>query len=314
MKKYMMLILLVALVAACLIGCGSRGEVQEQDAAAVVDDSTLTENHIVPADEEVTFLQYCDGQITLRFSLEADGVWRWVDEPTFPLDGAKVEELLTALRELGELPELPMPDDLELYGLSDPQKYMTLDGEAVQGTMYIGDQTEDGSWYMMLEGADQLYTIPDAFVQMLSRSAYDMAVLPVLPAITEENLLRVAVENDGKSVSLRKTNEEWKGSSEQVTARADEVVTTLSALQPTRCFDFLPSQQALQLTGFSDPAAVITVEYLNSVNVESSFTLTLGALHSSEEGYYATISGDDTIYLFPTTQLSPLLVLLIYAK
>ena len=56
------------------------------------------------------------------------------------------------------------------------------------------------------------------------------------------------------------------------------------------------------------------MNYLNSVNVEASFTLTLGALRSAEEGYYATINDDSTIYLIPSSQVSPLLVLLIYAK
>lgn len=314
MKKYMLLILLVVLAAACLIGCSSRDKGQEQADATLTEDVAPTENHIVLPDEQVTFLQYCDGQITLRFSMDESGAWHWVDEPTFPLDGDRVEELLTALRELADLPELPIPEDLDSCGLDDPQKYMMLDTAAMQGTMYIGDQTEDGSWYMMLEGADHIHTIPDTFVQMLSRSAYDMALLPVLPAITEENLLSVTVENSEKSVSLRKTNEEWKGSSQQVTDRADEVVSALSALQLGRCFDFLPSQQALQLTGFSTPTARFTVEYRNSVDVETTFTMTLGALHSTEEGYYATISGDETIYLIPSTQISSLLVLLVYAN
>lgn len=82
----------------------------------------------------------------------------------------------------------------------------------------------------------------------------------------------------------------------------------------SKCFDFLPSKQALAYTGFSAPTAKITVEYLNTVNVESTFTLTLGALRSAEEGYYATLNDDSTIYLVQSAQISPLLVLLIYAK
>ena len=99
-----------------------------------------------------------------------------------------------------------------------------------------------------------------------------------------------------------------------MTDRVDKVLSGLGSLQLDRCFDYLPSQQALQLCGFSTPTATITVEYLNSVNVESSFTMTLGALRSVEDGYYATISGDETIYLLPAAQVSPLLVLLIYAS
>lgn len=313
MRKYMFLLLILALLALCLFGCGRRDKQDAQDTAPV-EEGAPAENNILAADEDVSFLEYCDGNITLRFSLEADGVWHWVDEPTFPLDGEKVVELLTALRELSSLPELPLPEDLDLCGLAEARKYITLDSEAMEGTVYIGDQAEDGTWYMMLDGADHMHMISDEFMQLLSRSVYDMALLPSFPTFEEDRLISVTVADSERRASLRRVDGEWKGSSAQISDRADEVMNALAALQVSRCFDFLPSAQALQLTGFSTPTATITIEYRNSVDVDSSFTLTLGALRSAEEGYYATFSGDDTIYLLPSTQVSSLLVLLIYGK
>lgn len=317
MKKYMILILLLAALAAALAGCGhsEKEQAQELEGDAPATEDVLAENNLVPTEAAVSLLQYCDGAITLRFSLEEDGgKWVWVDEPTFPLDGTKVDEVITALTELGQLQEVVSAGDLDLYGLSDPQKYLTLKGETVDGTMYIGDQTEDGAWYASIEGYKDVYILPDAFVQLLSRSIYDMALLPALPAFTPENLLSVTVENGDNRVYMSQAEGQWKSISEQVAGRAEEVVTALGALQLTKCFDYLPSQQALHLTGFSAPTATITVEYLNSVNVESTFSMALGALRSTEEGYYVTINDDSTIYLIPATQVSPLLVLLIYAK
>ena len=316
MKKYMALMLLFAVVAACLVGCGRGDQAQNEEVAAdAATEDVLAENNLVPVEDTISFLEYCDGAITLRFSLEEEGAkWVWVDEPTFPLDGTQVEEIITALKELGQLQQAPPAADLEVYGLSDPQKYLTVKGETVDGMMYIGDQAEDGSWFALIEGYESVFVLPDAFVQRLSRNVYDMALLPTLPAFTAENLLSVTVESSESSIRMTQVDGQWNSAKEKVSARAEEVINTLASLQMSKCFDFLPSKQALAYTGFSAPTAKITVEYLNTVNVESTFTLTLGALRSAEEGYYATMNDDSTIYLVQSAQISPLLVLLIYAK
>lgn len=313
MKKYMILLLLLTAVALCLFGCGRKASQSPIDSGA---DDTTSENVIV--DEAVVnaqskLLQYCDGNITMRLRYD-EGGWIWIDEPSFPLNGEKVEALITALRELSALPPLTTDEDLSLYGLDEPQKYLTMTVEE-EGSLHlnIGNQAEDGSWYMTVENYEGIYACPDHFVQLLSTSIYDMATLPALPAFTAENITRVLVENESVQFFLRKVDGQWKGSDEHITERADKVLAALSNLQVNRCFDYRASHQAMQLCGLSSPAATITVEYFNSVNVESSFTLTLGALHSIEEGYYATINGEDTIYLLPAAQVSPLLVLLIYA-
>ncbi|MBR5571547.1 MAG: DUF4340 domain-containing protein [Oscillospiraceae bacterium] len=313
MRKYMILLLVLAVALLCLFGCSRKVE-QPSDTADT--DTASTENTIVDSavvEAQSKFLQYCDGEITVRLNHDETG-WHWVDEPTFPLDGDKVEELVAALHELSALQPLQANEDLSLYGLDEPQKYLTMTVEEGSLHLNIGDQAEDGSWYMSVENYDGIYACPDSFVQMLGVSIYDMAVLPTLPAFTSENVSRILVTGSEGQVFLRNVDGQWKGSGEHVTDRIDKIFAGLGSLQMGRCFDYLPSQQALNLCGFSTPTATITVEYLNSVNVESSFTLTLGALHSVEEGYYATISGDETLYLLPAAQVSPLLVLLIYAN
>ena len=316
MKKYIILILILAAIAACLLGCGRNDKSQADEAASdATADNVLAENNMVPTEDTISLLEYCDGTITLRFTQDAESnSWRWVDEPTFPLDGTKVDALSTALTELGQLPKATSVTDLDVYGLSDPQKYLKLKGESVDGILYIGDQGDDGSWYASVDGYEDVFILPDAFVQLLSVSVYDMAVLPTLPLFSMENVLSVTVASGDARVYMNQVEGQWNSDSKQVVDRADEVVNTLAAIQVSRCFDFLPSQQALNLTGFSSPTAKITVEYLNSVNVEATFSLTLGALRSNDEGYYATLNDDSTIYLVPSMQVSPLLVLLIYAK
>jgi len=114
MKKYMALMLLFAVVAACLVGCGRGDQAQNEEVAAdAATEDVLAENNLVPVEDTISFLEYCDGAITLRFSLEEEGKkWVWVDEPTFPLDGTQVEEIITALKELGQLQQAPPAADL----------------------------------------------------------------------------------------------------------------------------------------------------------------------------------------------------------
>ena len=317
MRKYMFLLLLAALMLLCLFGCGRKDIAQiEDDAAAAVD--TMTDapqgDHLVDPSDGVTLLEFCDGAITLRFSPKDDGQgWRWVDEPTFPLDGTQVETILEALQALEPLTTLDATE-LDLYGLQTPQKYVIIAGEDWQETMHIGDQAEDGTWYMVMEGENLIHTIPDEFVQMLSYNVYDMALLPTLPAFSSENVHRIIVEGSEKTAFLQQADGHWKATNETVAGRADAVITALQSLQVSRCFDFLPSAQALQMCGFASPTATITVEYRNTVGVDTSFTIHLGALRSLEDGYYATLGEDSTIYLIPSAHLSALLLLPIYVN
>lgn len=315
MKKYMLLFLILSLSVLCLFGCGRRENKQdnhENTENLATDESLLVDTAVVDAAEKT--LEYCDGNVTVRLRYTEETNWVWVDEPTFPLNGDMVEELLAALRELGDLPALPLGGEPDLFGLDDPYRYLTMEVEEGRLHLSLGDQADDGTWYMAVEGYEGIYACPDSFMKLMQRSLYDMAVLPAVPAFTAENILRVTVENAEGSVALHKVDGQWKSSHQRITERAEEVLACLSSMQVSRCFDFLPSSQAIHLCGFSQPTASITVEYLNSVNVESSFQMTLGALRSAEEGYYLTMGEDNTIYLVPSTTVSPLLVLLIYAK
>lgn len=315
MKKYMFLILLLALAALCLFGCGRSDKKAASDEEAAnntaVTENSLVDDAVVDAPEKS--LQYCDGAVTTRLHFDESG-WHWEDAHGFALNGEKVEELIMALRALNDLQPLQTAADPDLYGLAEPRRYLTMTVEDAVLHLNIGDQAEDGSWYMTVDNYEGIYACPDSFVQMLSTNIYDMATLPTLPLFTPENTTQIVADNGVRQIFLRKVDGQWKGSDARVTDRADKVLAALEMLKVSRCFDYQPSQQALHLCGFSTPTAIITVEYLNSVDVESSFTFTLGALRSAEEGYYATLNNDDTIYLLPVAQVSPLLVLLVSAN
>ncbi len=79
---------------------------------------------------------------------------------------------------------------------------MTATADGAASTIYVGSQTADGHWYVLTpDGVVRLAAQADG--EALSRSIYDMAVLPELPVITEENLISLTLTGaEGKQVTF----------------------------------------------------------------------------------------------------------------
>ena len=235
-----------------------------------------------------------------------------MDNETFPLDAAYVEEILTALDTMSAAltPLDPTVDPAEC-GLDEPNRYMTVTvGEEVT-TLRFGDQKDDGTWYMSIDGQEGVYLVEDAFVTLMDRSIYDMAVLPTLPELTDENLTVITVHQteSGKSVRLTKNDEGWVSGGKALPDGIEAIETALAELSFDKCFNYDPSPDAAPLCGLDAPTAVITLAYVNTVGTEATVTLTLGTLR--EDGtYYATLNDETTVYLLAQEKVAPLLALL----
>lgn len=301
------ILLLCLLLALVLAGCGNN---TADDTVNAADNSALAvgeESSVAQAG----MLEYSNGQVTCRFRKDEDG-WKWVDNEKFPLDAAYVEELLTELETISAslTPVTPTPDPAEC-GLSEPSRYLTVTVGEETSTLYFGKQREDGQWYMSVESREDIYLIADDFMKRMDRSVYDMAILPTLPELTDDNLTAIVVRQESGSKTARLTKREEGWVSGGVT-QADGIAAIEAALAEfafDRCFNYDPSPDAAPLCGLDAPSAVIELSYYNTVGTETTITLTLGALR--EDGtYYATLNDDTTVYLLSGDKVAPLLALL----
>lgn len=305
--KRSILLTLSLLLALALAGCGQAKEDTGADAA----DSNVLTNEEQLLITDASALEYDNDSVTCRFRKDEDG-WKWVDNETFPLDAAYVEEILTALDNMSATltPVEPAVEPADC-GLDEPDRYMTVTvGEEVT-TLRFGDQKDDGTWYMSIDGQEGVYLVEDAFVTLMDRSIYDMAVLPTLPELTDENLTVITVHQmeSGKTVRLSKSDEGWVNGTKAMANGIEEIETALAELSFDKCFNYDPSPDAAPLCGLDAPTAVITLAYVNTVGTEATVTLTLGALR--EDGtYYATLGEDTTVYLLAQEKVASLLALL----
>ena len=218
-----------------LSACGDHKTVETADVGV----------QTAPPAEGVTALTLCDGDVTLRFEKVENAAWVWQDDPQFPLEQTALEELLSlpAALEGGEV--VPNAEDLSIYGLTSPTKYITVTSDGADVTYYIGEQATDGRWYVLTPAGTVRFT-SDENKQLLSRSIYSMAVLPGLPALSEERIRKVTLTNDeGGTVSFR-TGEDGtrRSGSRDVTAKTDALIKELCGLTLSSCVDYDPAEGA----------------------------------------------------------------------
>lgn len=288
--------LLAALTLLC--GCGKKEAQPQQEDMAV---------NIVPV-EGVTALELCDGEVTLRFA-RTDDTWHWVDDGTFPLDQDAVAALLALPSSLDAAEPVQGQGELSGYGLETPKKYVTATADGADSTIYVGSQTSDGRWYVLTpDGVVRLAAQADG--EALSRSIYDMAVLPELPAITEENLISLTLTGaEGKQVTFSVDESGVRRSgARDVTEKTASLVDELGKLAVTACVDYDPADGAAAVCGLDVPEAILAVNYVNAHGGDGALTLTVGG-STGDGGRYVTLNGDATIYRMEETGLAQVLTL-----
>lgn len=288
--------LLAALTLLC--GCGKKEAQPQQEDMAV---------NIVPV-EGVTALELCDGEVTLRFA-RTDDTWHWVDDGTFPLDQDTVAALLALPSSLAAAEPVQGQGELSGYGLETPKKYVTATADGADSTIYVGSQTSDGRWYVLTpDGVVRLAAQADG--EALSRSIYDMAVLPELPAITEENLISLTLTGaEGKQVTFSVDESGVRRSgARDVTEKTASLVDELGKLAVTACVDYDPADGAAAVCGLDVPEAILAVNYVNAHGGDGALTLTVGG-STGDGGRYVTLNGDATIYRMEETGLAQVLTL-----
>ena len=279
MKRYVSIIALL-LTAALLTACGSGADTQSKEADAAVQTALPPEG--------ITALVLSDDSQVLRFSRE-DETWYWQDDTTFPLDQEAMPALVEAAAAMtAASPVRVAEEDLADYGLDDTKITLavTADGETL--TFARGDQAESGDWYMRCAEDGTVRMVSDNAVkifQLLDGSIYDMAALPVLPVITEENLLSAAVQG---------------GENVLVNIRVVDGVRKVGSRDP--------AEGSAAICGLTAPDAQALVTYTNELGTESTLTLTVG-LPDGSGGRYVTVNDDPTIYRMEETSLVQLLTL-----
>ena len=316
-------VLLAVLIAVLLIKRNNAAKQAEEEAAQEAA-SSITEDH------GYTSLTYSNGTATLSFSQDEEGSWIWSDDPEFPLDDTTVTSIVETIQSLKPQQTITDGDTLDAYGLDQPSATLTATDAETGETLKLtfGKATTDGtSYYMLMNDAESpVYIVADTLYNYLSTPIYDMCVLPELPVLTEDTINSLTIQGTAETTLTASRSEDADTGSEDdadeettpsVTWTSGETDVTdnetlqslldeLGGLYFTKCADYKPSDEAVELCGFTAPTAVLTASYVTDSGTEGTLTLTIGTKNVDGDSYYARIDDDTTIYLISASTVSTL--------
>lgn len=298
MKRLLRLTALALGLTLLLSACGHKNtEPGRKDAAT----------QTVPV-EGITGLTLCDGDVTLRFEKDEAGSWIWHDDPAFPLEQSAMDELLALPAALDGGETVTDGQELSVYGLETPAKYITVTADGEDATYYVGEETTDGRWYVLTPDGRVLYASAESKA-LLSRSIYDMAVLPQLPVIAPEQVVSVTILTPERTVAFLADEDGVRRSANRdVTAQTAALVEELGALTVTACVDYDPAEGAAAVCGLDEPALTLAMNYLSDTGADKALTLAVG-LPTGDGGRYVTLDGETTIYRMEEASLAQLLTI-----
>lgn len=313
--------ILVMLTLAVLIVLGIRyRESRAIEEGGQIDPSTGT----VVDHTAYTKLFYETEAFTLSFTRDTLGKWHWDGNETFPLNDTTVTEILAQLTAWHPQQTLTAAEALASSGVDKPSRTLIATTEnGATTTLVFGRPTTDGtSYYVQLNGDEStVYILADTIYKMMDTPIYDMCRLPQLPQLQEDMMQSIAVsriaEEDGQlapfTVLSAQRSEDgsfagWRSNGANVTddPSVKALVEDISALKITKCLLFDPSEEAVAICGFDEPAAGLTVTYTNN-GTDSALNLTIGARLPDGSGRYVRLGEEPTIYFLPTELLDPLM-------
>lgn len=299
MKKGRKRFAALVLAALALSGCGGKTQpVQEE---------TTVPAQAVSA-EETTAVSCCGGDVTLRFRRGENGAWQWVDDPTFPLDGQYVEEIVAQAQALSSQLADPAAGEASVYGLDKTDRYLTVSqSDGTAQTWYFGARTESNDYYACASGSpERICVAPESLLNNISRSIYDMALLPKPLHLTSDMLRQVTIQRGAVRDELQVKQGVWLRNAREI--HGEERIALLAAalenVAVDACFDYAPSAGAAALCGLDEGAAVLQVSYVNTVGVDSELTLCVGSYRPAQQGFCVTLNDDATIYLMDSALAS----------
>ncbi|MBQ2738930.1 MAG: DUF4340 domain-containing protein [Oscillibacter sp.] len=270
-------------------------------------------------------LRYTNGVATLEFQRNESGKWFWTADDDFPLDDTHLTTILETLSAMTPQQTLESVESLDELGLESP--VTTISALYTSGTAFslaFGSTTADGSSVYATQNGQSspVYIYSGEILGLLQTGIHDMCTLPDVPAVAEEQVQRVTIQNpanaDGAmqrfTMNSKKDGEtiRWECDGRTVTnsQRVRDLFTDLSEITFEKCISYRPSQEAAALCGVTNAKAVtLWANYISSTDLEETLQLSIGDLTLDGQSRYVRLNGESAIYSVPLSSLDSILTI-----
>ncbi|WP_394525035.1 DUF4340 domain-containing protein [Lacrimispora sp. JR3] len=296
----------LALVILCLIYTGTT---------LYLDHSEKKENEKKEADKaymtdlgEVAAVSFEKDGKPLSFT-KKNGVWNYDNDDLFPVKQTKLEGLASTVSKLEALRKLEGGDPLSAYGLDKPIRIIEVTSkEGKKSRILLGNGTEDGNYYAIVEGETTPYLISSSLYSETDGELNDFMALEEFPAISGTDIKTITITENGTTHHfVKKKPDDKKGTVEWYKDSADSpdhklkdnstlnvLADSLSSLTVKNCANYKVQESELAGYGLDKPTAEITYTYEKN-GKEETFQLTVGSLNQDSTSYYTRTKNSSNI-------------------
>lgn len=299
------------------------------------EEAEVTESEVIYSLDAATLtnLSWTFEDETVSFDYNGED-WTYSEDTSFPLDPTRLNTMLSTLEEVSASRTIENAEDLEQYGLDEPVCTITVTTDT-ETVISIGDETSlDGLRYVSL-GDDNVYLVDSGIYSNFSYGLYDLVSKESIPDMSD--LVSFTVERSSGALSIDYLEDSGLAYSDRYTyfavddgeytaldnTLAGDFISQISGLTWGDCVDYKAEAKTLLDYGLDSPAVTVTVNYIETTQVETnetdedgepiyetreeekSFVLEIGDY--AEDGCYARIAGSDMVYLIDASICDSLL-------
>lgn len=232
----------------------------------------------IPA-EGVTALSWENEEGAFSFTKE-DG-WVYDADADFPVDGEKVEKLLSVFESLSAAFVIEEVEDYADYGLDEPAGSVTVFSGEESVTVLLGDFSKMDQQRYVSVGDGKAYLVTHDPMDEFSAVLADMMLDDEIPAFDTVRKLSFSgsasytIVRDEEAASLCADDVFFAGGRPLDTDRVESYLQTLAALPLSACASYHAAQEELEAFGLAEPELSVTVAYTDGEE-QGSFTLHIG--------------------------------------
>ncbi|MEE1357460.1 MAG: DUF4340 domain-containing protein [Clostridia bacterium] len=209
-KKLGIVIMAVLLIALIAVYVSVNGKWSDDDLST--DTGTGTSSYTVAETdvESICGISFTNEDFEYSFTL-SDGVWRYDTDDKFPVDGAVLDEMASALSSVtaSRVLEGENTESAE-FGLDTPThviKVKCADGGELEYS--IGDYNKHSdSYYMSAKGQNKVFMVDGDFESLFACELYDMLLLEEMESISENTVTKITATASNGTITLEVTEKQ----------------------------------------------------------------------------------------------------------
>ncbi len=290
MKRYKRILILVGILAVCCVAAFAVTKIEERKEQIRNYEEVILE--IAQAD--VQSISWEQGEESLAFHRDDEGVWKWDEDDAFPVDDAVMADMLGIFESFSTVFAIEEVEDESLYGLDEPECTIQFATADETYTVTLGDFSKMDEQRYVSIGDGNVYLVstdPMDTYDVVIRDMIDHDEIPVIEkadtiTFTGSEGYTLSYKEDSTASYCAKDVYYWDTKPVD-TVSVEDYLYDLRFMELTDYVSYNATDEELTAYGLSEPALSVQVDYTvvneDETETASTFTIHIGVVTEESE-------------------------------